>query len=182
MAKNYIQDGDVLTLTAPAGGVVSGGVYAIGTLVVVAIADAAAGAQFAGKATGVWRLPAAAGLTAGAAVGLLDGELVAASTENAVPAGKLVTATADGFADSVGDYVSSNGAVLASGLELMVDKDVERLDMVSGAIDRAVTVTAERSQITPLDRKGGFVVNGQTWHIDGIASDDGHLITFYVVP
>lgn len=99
MAKNYIQDGDVLTLTAPAGGVVSGGVYAIGTLVVVAIADAAAGAQFAGKATGVWRLPAAAGLTAGAAVGLLDGELVAASTESAVPAGKLVTATADGFAD-----------------------------------------------------------------------------------
>lgn len=86
------------------------------------------------------------------------------------------------LADSVGDYVSSNGAVLAPGLALMVDKDVERLDMVSGAMDRAVTVTAERSQITPLDRKGGFVVNGQTWHIDGIASDDGHLITFYVVP
>src|SRR5690554_6376230 len=98
MAKNYIQDGDVQALTARAAVVVSGDVYAIGTLMVIAIADAAAGAQFAGKATGVWRLPAADGLTAGAAIGLLDGELVAPSTENAVHAGKLVTATADGFA------------------------------------------------------------------------------------
>ncbi|WP_285275240.1 hypothetical protein [Halopseudomonas bauzanensis] len=86
------------------------------------------------------------------------------------------------LADSVGDYVSSNGAVLVPGLELMVDKDVERLDMVSGAIDRAVTVTAQRSRLQPVDRKGGFVIDGQTWHIDGIANDDGHLITFYVVP
>lgn len=99
MAKNYIQDGKVLTLTAPAGGVTSGGIYAIGTLVVVAVADAAAGADFAGCPSGVWRLPAANGLAAGAAVGVLDGELVAAVTENAVAAGKLATATADGFAD-----------------------------------------------------------------------------------
>jgi len=99
MAKNYIQDGNVLTLTAPAGGVKSGGVYAIGALVVVAVADAAAGEEFGAHAGGVWRLPAANGLAVGAEVGLLDGELVAAATENAVPAGKLVTATADGYAD-----------------------------------------------------------------------------------
>lgn len=99
MAKNYIQDGNVLTLTAPAGGVVSGGIVAIGALVVVAVADAAAGSDFAGHTSGVWRLPAANGLTAGAAVGVLDGELVAAATENAVAAGKLVTAAAGGFAD-----------------------------------------------------------------------------------
>jgi len=99
MAKNYIQDGNVLTLTAPAGGVKSGGVYAIGALVVVAVADAAAGEEFGAHTGGVWRLPAANGLTAGAQVGLLDGELVAAATENAVAAGKLVTDTADGYAD-----------------------------------------------------------------------------------
>lgn len=86
------------------------------------------------------------------------------------------------LADSVGDYISRAGAVLAPQLALMVDKDVERMDMVSDAIDRAVTVTAQRSQIQPFDRKGGFVIDGQIWHIDGIASDDGHMITFYVVP
>lgn len=99
MAKNYVQDGNVLQLPAPVGGVVSGGIYAIGVLVVVAIADAAAGEQFAAAPNGVWSVPAAAGLTAGAAVGLLDGELVEAATELAVSCGKLVTDTAGGFAD-----------------------------------------------------------------------------------
>lgn len=86
------------------------------------------------------------------------------------------------LADSVGDYISRTGAMLAPQLSLQVDKDVERLDSVSGAIDRAVTVTAQRSLLHPVDRKGGFIIGDQTWHIDGIANDDGHLITFYVVP
>ncbi|SDS26233.1 Predicted phage recombinase, RecA/RadA family [Halopseudomonas litoralis] len=99
MAKNYIQDGSVLTLIAPAGGVKSGGIYAIGTLVVVAVADAAAGESFAGHPGGVWSVPAASGLTAGAAVGLADGGLVAAATEGAVACGKLVTDEAGGTAN-----------------------------------------------------------------------------------
>lgn len=99
MAKNYVQDGDALQLTAPSGGVVSGGIYAIGALVVVAIADAAEGEIFAGKTNGVWNVPATAGLTAGAAVGLKAGVVVAAATEGAVACGKLVTDTAGGFAD-----------------------------------------------------------------------------------
>lgn len=96
MAKNYHQDGDVLDLIAPAGGVVSGGAYRIGTINCVALVTAAAGETFGAKATGVFSLPAAAGLTQGAAVALDNGELVAAA-ENPV-FGKLVGATVDGFA------------------------------------------------------------------------------------
>ncbi len=99
MATNYVQDGDVLQLTAPAGGVVSGGIYAIGALVVVAIADAEAGEKFAANTNGVWSAPATAGLTAGAAVGLKDGVIVAAGTAEAVACGKLATDTVGGFAD-----------------------------------------------------------------------------------
>lgn len=99
MAKNYIQDGNVLTLTAPAGGVKSGSAYAIGSLVVVAIADAAVGAEFAGHTGGVWNLPTEASLEAGARVGLLDGSMVAAATVGAVPCGALVTDEADGTAN-----------------------------------------------------------------------------------
>jgi len=99
MAKNYVQDGEVLTLTAPAGGVVSGGAYAIGQLVVVAIEDAAAGAPFEGHACGVWRLPATAGLTTGAKVSLLDGGLVADGTASSVPCGKLTAGESGGFAN-----------------------------------------------------------------------------------
>ncbi|OEO24061.1 hypothetical protein AX279_19720 [Pseudomonas sp. J237] len=99
MAKNFVQDGDVLTLPAPAGGVVSGVPVAIGQLVVVPITDAAAGELFGGKTNGVWSVAVATGLTAGASVGILDGDIVAAATTDAIACGKLVTAESDGLAD-----------------------------------------------------------------------------------
>lgn len=52
--NNFVQRGDVITLTAPSGGVVSGGVYLIGGLLVVAAADVAQTLPFEGKVTGVF--------------------------------------------------------------------------------------------------------------------------------
>lgn len=53
--KNFIQDGDVLTLTAPSA-VVSGTPYLFGGLLVVAQADAAEDEQFAAATEGVFEL------------------------------------------------------------------------------------------------------------------------------
>ncbi len=52
--QNYRAPGEVVTLTAPVGGVVSGGVYKIGQMVVVAAADAAAAASFEGRRIGLF--------------------------------------------------------------------------------------------------------------------------------
>lgn len=60
MAANFTQPGDVLTLIAPAGGVVSGVGYVIGSLFVVALVTAPAGATFTGMTEGVFRMPKAA--------------------------------------------------------------------------------------------------------------------------
>jgi predicted RecA/RadA family phage recombinase len=49
---NFRKRGDVITLVAPDGGVVSGGVYKIGQLIVVAVATVAAGSNFEGKRIG----------------------------------------------------------------------------------------------------------------------------------
>lgn len=57
MASNFLQDGEQLTLIAPAGGVTSGVGYMIGGLFVVALTTAAAGASFVGKTRGVFSLP-----------------------------------------------------------------------------------------------------------------------------
>ncbi len=86
--------------------------------------------------------------------------------------------------DGQGDHLSAAGVVLASGLELILDRNVERFDIdsVSGAMERAVTITARKALLPQLDRRGAFRLAGQLWHIDAIAADDGHLITFYVVP
>lgn len=58
MAKNLVKnEGRYLELTAPSGGVVSGGGYFIGdSLFVVALGDAAQGEKFIGDTEGVWEL------------------------------------------------------------------------------------------------------------------------------
>lgn len=98
MAKNYVEDGESLTLIAPAGGVVSGTAYAIGTLAVVALVTAAEGVPFAARATGVFSLPVTAGLLAGAKVSLKAGAMVADGTTSSVAFGKLVADESGGFA------------------------------------------------------------------------------------
>lgn len=55
--KNYVQPGDILTLTAPSGGVVSGTAYLIGAILVVAAVTAAESESFAAKTAGVFTLP-----------------------------------------------------------------------------------------------------------------------------
>jgi predicted RecA/RadA family phage recombinase len=51
--KNFVEDGEVLTFTAPAGGVVAGTGAKIGDILVIATVTAAAGALFTGVRTGV---------------------------------------------------------------------------------------------------------------------------------
>jgi predicted RecA/RadA family phage recombinase len=51
--ENYSSPGEVVTLTAPTGGVVSGTAYLIGSLVVVALVTAAETVKFAALARGV---------------------------------------------------------------------------------------------------------------------------------
>lgn len=55
--KNFVEPGDVITLTAPAGGVVSGNPYKIGAFTGVAAYSAPAGAQFEMKLGGVYDFP-----------------------------------------------------------------------------------------------------------------------------
>jgi predicted RecA/RadA family phage recombinase len=53
----YVEPGEVLEFTAPSGGVVSGGAYLIGSLLVVAAVDAAQTVKFNGASKGVFDLP-----------------------------------------------------------------------------------------------------------------------------
>lgn len=55
--KTFIQDGQVVPMTAPAGGVTSGTAYLIGGVVVVAMQDAAVGATFPAMVDGCMWLP-----------------------------------------------------------------------------------------------------------------------------
>jgi predicted RecA/RadA family phage recombinase len=73
MASNFVQPGDTLTLIAPAGGVVAGAGYVIGSIFVVALVSASAGATFSGMAEGVFRMTKAA---SGSGKAFTEGEAV----------------------------------------------------------------------------------------------------------
>jgi predicted RecA/RadA family phage recombinase len=57
MAKNYIQEGEVLTMAAPTGGILSGAGSMYGALFGVAQFTAAQGAPVEVSVEGVWLLP-----------------------------------------------------------------------------------------------------------------------------
>jgi predicted RecA/RadA family phage recombinase len=60
MAKNYVQPGDTITMTAPYA-VASGAGLLVGAVFAVALADAANGATVEAKRNGVWDLAKATG-------------------------------------------------------------------------------------------------------------------------
>lgn len=82
--NNYKQPGEILTLTAPGGGVVAGGGYQIGQLFVVAVTDAAAADPFEGQVVGVFTLPktSAQAWTEGALIYWDGSECTTVSTSN----------------------------------------------------------------------------------------------------
>ncbi|OBY48684.1 hypothetical protein A9513_032885 [Pseudomonas sp. AU12215] len=99
--------------------------------------------------------------------------------------GDLVDEMDDTILEVLGDgefaLVDRNGHVQVDVLHGIVEEGVERV--VSGAVDRFRTIEVSKSQLGSYDRRGGFMdTEGNRWTIDGIHLDDGHLITFYVVP
>lgn len=96
--------------------------------------------------------------------------------------GRLHSVGSARLADAVVDHLDAAGSVLVEGLAAFVDREVERFDEVVNAVDRTTTIGVLKASLQPYDRKGSFRLNGQTLHLSGIASDDGHRITFYVVP
>ncbi|AQZ96632.1 hypothetical protein BVH74_18570 [Halopseudomonas phragmitis] len=101
------------------------------------------------------------------------------------------TALLETLKDGRVDFLTAAGSVAVEGLDAIVDTDVQRINEVSGFVDRVVTVCVSKAALGAYDRKGGVRSNsiepvkylvGKNWHLDGIASDDGDLITFYLVP
>ena len=97
----------------------------------------------------------------------------------------------DSLKDGRVDFLTVSGSVAVEGLDAIVEQDVERINDVPGAVDRLITICVLKSALGSYDRKGAFrsnvgepvkLIAGKTMHLDGIESDDGSLITFYVRP
>lgn len=114
MGTSYIQKGDVITFTAPAGGVTKGVPVLIGSLPVVPCETAAATARFDGYVTGVHTVPKTAGQawTEGALIYVAAGAGTNVATAN-TRLGVAVLAAAS--ADTTGVVVLSGvGGLIAT--------------------------------------------------------------------
>lgn len=100
--KNFVNEGRVVTMTAPAGGVVGGTPVKIGALVLIPMDTVAAGNKFQGRTEGVYLLPVATGLTAGALVkwDSATGKLVSDTTKDTDDFGHLITDESGGYAEA----------------------------------------------------------------------------------
>lgn len=97
--RNFVQEGNALDLTAPAGGVVTGKFYLIGAILAVAAVTVAAGEAFAGWTEGVYDVDTDTG--AAWAVGdkvyfLADGSGFTKTASGNTKAGYAVAAKASG--------------------------------------------------------------------------------------
>lgn len=105
--------------------------------------------------------------------------------------GAMDSAILSSLSDGCIDHLSASKTLLAGGLEAIVDTDVQRINEVTGFVDRVVTVCVRKASLGNYARNGLIRSNAaepvaalgsKDWHIDGVAADDGSLITFYVVP
>lgn len=112
MASNFRKQGDTVTLLAPSGGVVSGGLYVIGALAVVALKTAAEGVAFEGRVTGEFALTkvGSQAWTQGAKINWDAGNsrCTTATTSGFFPIGVATAAVGSGSGETTG-YVRLNG-------------------------------------------------------------------------
>lgn len=88
----------------------------------------------------------------------------------------------DRLSDETADYLDGQGNLVAEDVPIMNDKDVVAAGFEEILLDPRRSLSALRAHLPAIHRGGSFQIAGKAWHIDGIAADDGHLITFYVVP
>lgn len=98
--RNYVGSGDRVTLTAPAGGVVTGVGYVIGTMFVVAADSEPVGQPFAGIRNGIVSLPKPAGVIAEGARLWWNNTTKQVATGSAVGLFPLGTAAAAAVSDA----------------------------------------------------------------------------------
>lgn len=112
--KNFVQPGDVVTLTSPAGGVLSGDPILVGSIFGVAAYDAVAGAEVEVAVVGVYELPKGAGAILQGASIYFDGDdnvVTGVSAEGLYPVG---AATEAAGADAPIVRVRLNGVAVAA--------------------------------------------------------------------
>lgn len=155
--KNKTQCGDVLTLTAPSGGVTSGTAYLIGGLLAVATISADAGDDFTAERTGVFTLPktTSQAWTQGQLLFWDDAnsKFTNVAASGLVPAGAAVAAAAS--ADTTGSVLLLTNPVIPAANEAALDQTISgtytqsEVQAISDKVDAILTALVNAGLMAP---------------------------------
>lgn len=79
--------------------------------------------------------------------------------------------------DGHGDYRDANGLQVASGIELIVDRNLQRAGANGVFMSSAVGITCRRAAVGSICRGGLFVLDAVRYQVEDIIEDDGHMLT-----
>lgn len=85
----------------------------------------------------------------------------------------LITTLNDGTAD----YQDTAGNPVASGIAVMVDRNAQHADPNGMFVTVPISVTWSKSQLATVARGGQFVLGTDTFIVEDVITDDGHMIT-----
>ena len=80
--------------------------------------------------------------------------------------------------DGTAEFLDKDGAVIASDVCIIVERDVENPAQFT---ERITTITLNRSDLPRFDRQGRIKQGDVTWRIDGVVYDDGYQLTVQVL-
>lgn len=79
--------------------------------------------------------------------------------------------------DGHGDYRDANGLPVASGIGLIVDRNLQHAGANGVFLSSAVGITCRRAAVGSICRGGLFVFDGVRYQVEDIIEDDGHMLT-----
>lgn len=147
--QNFVKPGDIMTFTAPTGGVVSGTPYLIGGLLVVACSTVAQTLPFEGQVEGVFTLPKAASQA------WTEGQKIYWDNETTGNGGQVCTTDA-----TKGQLVGVAAEALGSGSTIVTGKV---------RLNAAAPATLEGPQTTIAALTGGTNITAAT--ANGVLAD-----------
>ncbi|SFB48466.1 head-tail joining protein [Azotobacter beijerinckii] len=79
--------------------------------------------------------------------------------------------------DGTADYLDTAGLPAASGVEVMIDREAQHAGADGMFVVVPISISWRKAQLATATRGGRFVVCTNSYIVEDIIADDGHMVT-----
>jgi len=81
------------------------------------------------------------------------------------------------LSDGTADYANPSGSPVASGVTVMIDRNLERAGADGMFVSIPLAITWRKAELAEVARGGTFTLGATSYIVEQPVSDDGHMIT-----